>query len=123
MLHLFLKVHKSLLHQTTKVVTTYPMNKSHVIYSAFAFALLIAAGCAAARSSGKPDPPAAASPIASSTITTATPTQSHTPMKVNLVTANNQFGFDLFSKLRQSEKDKNLFFSPISITMALAMTY
>src|SRR5215813_2426115 len=99
------------------------MKKRHVIYSALAFALLIAAGCTAASSPSKPDLTVSGNPIPSSTITAATQHHPYTPMKSQLTTANNQFGIDLFSQLRQSERDKNLFLSPISITMALAMTY
>jgi serpin B len=39
----------------------------------------------------------------------------------SVVNANNQFAFDLYS--RYSSKDGNIFFSPYSITSALAMTY
>ena len=40
----------------------------------------------------------------------------------NLVTANTQFGFDLFNEIRQTEQDKNIFISPLSVSIALAMT-
>ena len=40
----------------------------------------------------------------------------------NLVTANTQFGFDLFNEIRKIEQDKNIFISPLSISIALAMT-
>ncbi len=39
----------------------------------------------------------------------------------NVVNANNQFAFDLYSKVKN--KEDNLFFSPYSISAALAMTY
>jgi serpin B len=39
-----------------------------------------------------------------------------------VVNANNQFALDLYSKYRTKEKD-NIFFSPYSISTALAMTY
>ncbi len=38
-----------------------------------------------------------------------------------VVKANNQFAFDLYAKYKQ--KDENIFFSPYSISAALAMTY
>jgi serpin B len=41
----------------------------------------------------------------------------------SLTAANNEFGFDLFAQLRNQDKDKNIFFSPLSIATALAMTY
>ncbi|MCS6830680.1 MAG: serpin family protein [Armatimonadota bacterium] len=40
-----------------------------------------------------------------------------------LIEANNGFGFALLQQLREADAGKNLFFSPISITLALAMTY
>ncbi len=40
----------------------------------------------------------------------------------NVVTANTQFGFDLFNDIRKIEQDKNIFISPLSISIALAMT-
>lgn len=40
----------------------------------------------------------------------------------DVVTANTRFGFDLFNELRQAEQDKNIFISPLSISIALAMT-
>jgi serine protease inhibitor len=42
---------------------------------------------------------------------------------MRIVAANNQFGFDLFNQLKLQEKDKNIFFSPLSVAFALAMTY
>ena len=40
-----------------------------------------------------------------------------------LVTASTRFGFKLFSELQKQEKDKNIFISPSSVAIALAMTY
>lgn len=40
----------------------------------------------------------------------------------NVVTANTQFGFDVFNDIRKIEQDKNIFISPLSISIALAMT-
>ena len=40
----------------------------------------------------------------------------------DVVRANTRFGFDLFNELRQTEQDKNIFISPLSISIALAMT-
>ena len=40
----------------------------------------------------------------------------------DVVNANNKFAFDLYSQLNKSEKG-NLFYSPYSISAALAMTY
>ena len=48
---------------------------------------------------------------------------SSTPQGVQtVVNANNQFAFDLYSELNKSEKG-NVFYSPYSISAALAMTY
>jgi len=44
-------------------------------------------------------------------------------MDAKLVAANNAFGFDLFSLLLKQDNDKNVFFSPLSIALALEMTY
>ena len=41
---------------------------------------------------------------------------------INVVTANTRFGFDLFNDIRKIEQDKNIFISPLSISIALAMT-
>ena len=40
----------------------------------------------------------------------------------SVVTANTQFGFNLFDEIRKTEPDKNIFISPFSISTALAMT-
>lgn len=41
-----------------------------------------------------------------------------------LITANNQFAFQLYEALvKEEEEDKNILLSPLSVSMALAMTY
>jgi serine protease inhibitor len=40
-----------------------------------------------------------------------------------LIEANSRFAFKLFARLVEQEPDKNIFISPISIALALAMTY
>ena len=40
-----------------------------------------------------------------------------------IVTANNQFGFELLSQLHLQEQTENIFISPLSVAFALAMTY
>lgn len=41
-----------------------------------------------------------------------------------LITANNAFGLDIFKTIiADSGNDKNIFISPLSISLALAMTY
>ena len=42
---------------------------------------------------------------------------------MKLVNANNKFGFQLFSEIQKSQSDENVFISPISIAIALSMTY
>ncbi|MYF98068.1 serpin family protein, partial [Candidatus Poribacteria bacterium] len=39
-----------------------------------------------------------------------------------IVSANTQFGFNLFNEIRKNEQDKNIFVSPYSVSVALAMT-
>ncbi|MFQ6044510.1 MAG: serpin family protein, partial [Candidatus Poribacteria bacterium] len=41
----------------------------------------------------------------------------------NLVESDNRFGFKLFKEISGEEKDKNIFISPLSVAMALGMTY
>ena len=40
----------------------------------------------------------------------------------NVVIANTKFGFNLFDEIRKTEQDQNIFISPFSISVALAMT-
>ncbi len=40
-----------------------------------------------------------------------------------LVEGNNDFAFDMYKEIYLSDKDKNIFFSPLSISTALGMTY
>src|SRR5262245_21134637 len=40
-----------------------------------------------------------------------------------LVAANNRFGFDLFNQLQLKDKGHNIFYSPLSVVLALSMTY
>ena len=42
-------------------------------------------------------------------------------INTNVVSANTRFGFDVFNEIRQTEQDKNIFISPLSISIALAM--
>ncbi|MGE0128220.1 MAG: serpin family protein [Blastocatellales bacterium] len=48
---------------------------------------------------------------------------SETVMNSKLAAASNAFGFDLFQQLQRQSANKNVFFSPLSVTLALAMTY
>lgn len=40
----------------------------------------------------------------------------------DVVTANTKFGFNLFNEIRKTDQDKNIFISPFSVSVALAMT-
>ena len=40
-----------------------------------------------------------------------------------LIQSDNKFGLKLFQELNKDEKDSNLFISPLSVAMALGMTY
>lgn len=46
-----------------------------------------------------------------------------TDSEKELTTSDNGFGFKLFSEIVKEEKDKNVFISPLSVSMALGMTY
>jgi serine protease inhibitor len=50
-------------------------------------------------------------------------TQELTISERQLVESDNQFGLKLFKEIIQEEKDKNVFISPLSVSMALGMTY
>ena len=43
--------------------------------------------------------------------------------EINLINASNEFGFDLLKNVNADEIGKDLFISPISVSMALGMTY
>ena len=44
------------------------------------------------------------------------------PVDGSVVTANTKLGFSLFNEIRKTEQDKNIFISPFSVSVALAMT-
>ena len=44
------------------------------------------------------------------------------PVDARVVSANTEFGFNLFDEIRKTEQGKNMFISPFSISVALAMT-
>ncbi len=44
------------------------------------------------------------------------------PIDPGVVKANTQFGFNLFNEIRKTEQDQNIFISPFSVSVALAMT-
>ena len=62
-----------------------------------------------------------------STSTAASPDycriESAASLDERLVTANTAFAFDLFAELLESEPGQNVFISPLSVSVALAMTY
>src|SRR5215475_15740681 len=41
----------------------------------------------------------------------------------SLVAANNRFGVELFNQLQLKDKGKNVFYSPLSVALALSMAY
>ena len=45
-----------------------------------------------------------------------------TTLEKRLVESNNKFGFKLFKEIVKEEQDKNVFISPLSVSMALGMT-
>ncbi len=56
---------------------------------------------------------------------TAVDTRSNgvTAMNPGIAAASNAFGFDLFQQLQRQAANKNVFFSPLSVSVALTMTY
>ena len=44
------------------------------------------------------------------------------PIDPDVVTANTEFGFNLFNEIRKTEQNQNIFISPFSVSVALAMT-
>ena len=44
------------------------------------------------------------------------------PINSDVVAANTKFGFNLFNEIRKTEENENIFISPFSISVALAMT-
>ena len=44
------------------------------------------------------------------------------PVDSSVITANTQFGFSLFNEIRTTEQNQNIFISPFSVSVALAMT-
>jgi len=58
----------------------------------------------------------------------ANPTSHQPPIDLpsvqkKLVHSNNKFGLKLFREINKTEKDSNIFISPLSVSMALGMTY
>ncbi len=62
----------------------------------------------------------AESPLAN---TEAPPLNPMTKPEQEIVAANTKFGFKLFAEILKEQKEENIFISPSSIAMALAMTY
>ncbi|MBD3383324.1 serpin family protein [candidate division KSB1 bacterium] len=46
-----------------------------------------------------------------------------TAAEANVLESSDRFGFALFQKLAETESEKNLFLSPLSVSMAMAMAY
>jgi serine protease inhibitor len=83
----------------------------------------IGVGCSAVPLSSNATPmvqtPMVQMPIQS----TQTPKKSPKPIDPALIDANTQFSLDLFADLQKTTPDQNIFISPSSISLALAMTY
>ena len=73
----------------------------------------------------------AASPISQSSSIAATPNQNQRKperdrklnLDTRLIEASNRFSFNLFDRIAKKETNKNIFISPLSISLALSMTY
>lgn len=55
--------------------------------------------------------------------TESNPPRELTFAEKSLVVSGNEFGFKLFKEIVREEKDSNVFISPLSVSMALGMTY
>lgn len=87
----------------------------------------VAAGAQPPASGKKPAPPRTDAkptpmkkPVQASADSIAAPLA---PAGNDIVQGLNQFAFDLYARLRESKQDANVFYSPYSISTALAMTY
>jgi len=94
------------------------------IFTVFIISGILITGCTQVSSSNQSMSTSAAIP----TITPTTPDCNSTPATDGtnaVVNANNQFAFDLYSHIRHvpENKESNIFFSPFSMSSALAMTY
>lgn len=67
-------------------------------------------------------PPGVSAPVVQSDKARVTSPEASTPDVADLVGGNSAFAFDLYQVLRE-EREGNLFYSPYSISLALAMTY
>ena len=112
------------------------LTKSMHIAIWLAIALLALAACGAAQTDTPPDP-TSESTIASTPTSEPQPTPTSEPQPTpivdvasllasindSVVSANTEFGFNLFSELIAQEPGTNVFISPLSVSTALTMTY
>lgn len=89
------------------------------------FAALLQAACGTADTANASNSPASKpSPTEMPSPEVVIPqTTGDKPMEAKLAAADNEFGVNLFNQLIKQDKDKNVFFSPLSVAFALAMTY
>ncbi|MFA7694655.1 MAG: serpin family protein [Methanoregula sp.] len=91
-----------------------------ILVSSLALILVLAAGCTttpaapAGQGSGNHSPSVTATPAGSTTITSSA---------ASVPEANNQFSASLYRQLAAGDATNNIFFSPFSISSALAITY
>jgi serine protease inhibitor len=76
-----------------------------------------------ASNSPSPTPVQAETPLPEVAIPVVPQSTGNKPMDAKLAAADNEFGINLFNQLQKQDKDKNVFFSPLSVAFALAMTY
>lgn len=81
-------------------------------------AFALAAGCSGESSASSP-----ASSVVSSSLTRDTAPNAPAADQAQLATDNTAFAFDLYRAISGAGADANLFYSPYSISIALAMTY
>jgi len=87
--------------------------------------IILAPGCKDNRvSKGTPVPNVSeATPVPTETVTYKPPVKINPELTNNIVSSYKSFGFDLFAKLSEKDRGKNIFISPSSVAIALAMTY
>lgn len=51
------------------------------------------------------------------------PIRALTASETHIIKSSSNFGFELFEQIQNTQKDENIFISPLSVSMALGMTY
>jgi serpin B len=98
----------------------YMKNCDRIAVTSLLFSLLIGTIASGSHSS-------AALPISQSSSIAVTTKQKYPDRQLNLddrlIEASNRFSFNLFDRIAKKQTNKNIFISPLSISLALSMTY